>query len=183
VADLTASTPAGALLPKRIGGLTLTEAPFVPMTGISPHAGEVAQVSAALEAAHGLALPGPGALAAAEGVSVLWFGRNRWLLIGAAPGAGLGDHAALTDQSDAWVTVVLSGTAGAEVLARLVPVDLRPAAFPEGSVARTELFHMPAAILRTGAGELRVMTFRSMAGTLVRDLVAAAEAVAARAAL
>jgi len=180
VADLTASSPAGALLPKRIGGVSLSEAAFVPMTGISPYAGEVAQVSAALEAAHGLRLPGPGKMAVAGGVSVLWFGRNRWMLIGSAPGEGLGDHAALTDQSDAWVTVEISGAAGVDVLARLVPLDLRPAAFPEGSVARTELYHMQAAIARTGAEDLRVMCFRSMAGTLVHDLVTAAEAVAAR---
>jgi sarcosine oxidase subunit gamma len=180
VAELIALSPAGAALPKRIGAVTLTEAPFAPMTGISPHAGEVAQVSAALEAAHGLALPGPGRMLSGAGIEVLWFGRNRWLLIGAAPGDGLAAHAALTDQSDAWVSVIVQGAAGVDVLARLVPVDLRPRAFAEGSVIRTELFHMPAAIARTGAEDLRVMCFRSMAGTLVHDLVTAAEAVAAR---
>lgn len=181
MAELTALSPAGALLPKTLGGVRLREADFAPMTGISPHAGEVAQVSSALEAAHGVSLPGPGKLVAGDGAMVMWVGRNRWLLIGPEPGEGPGAHAALTDQSDAWVTVVISGAAGVEVLARLVPVDLRAAMFPEGSVARTEVYHMPAIIARTGAEELRVMCFRSMAGTLVHDLVQAADAVAARA--
>lgn len=180
MAELIALSPAGAALPKTIGGVSLTEAAFVPMTGISPHAGEVAQVSAALEAAHGVALPGPGRMVSGTGAEVLWFGRNRWLLVGAAPGEGLAAHAALTDQSDAWVTVEVTGAKGPEVLARLVPVDLRAAIFAEGSVVRTELYHMQAAIARTGAETLRVMCFRSMAGTLVHDLVTAAEAVAAR---
>ncbi|WP_375691474.1 sarcosine oxidase subunit gamma [Pseudooceanicola sp. LIPI14-2-Ac024] len=181
MADLIARSPAEGLLPKTVGALKLTEAPMVPMWGISPHAGEVAQASSALETACGLSLPGPGRMGVAGAVAVMWFGRNRWLVIGAE---GLGEvarYAAVTDQSDAWVSVSVGGAAGAEVMARLVPVDLRASAFPVGSVVRTEVYHMQAAIARTGAEELRVLCFRSMAGTLVHDLVQAGEAVAARA--
>lgn len=180
---LTARSAAHGLLPRSIGGLTIAEGAAGPVTGISPHAGEVAQASATLEAAHGLALPGPGRSAAKGAARVLWFGRNRWMLIGADAGEALAAHAALTDQTDAWVSLDLTGAAGPDVLARLVPVDLRPGSFPLGAVARTELFHMQVAIARTGPEALRVMGFRSMAGTLVHDLVTAAEAVAARAAV
>ncbi|MFP4404374.1 MAG: hypothetical protein ACLFPZ_02115, partial [Rhodosalinus sp.] len=66
------------------------------------------------------------------------------------------------------------------VLARLVPLDLRPQAFPVGAVARTLLGHMHAGVLRTRPATLRLLAFRSMAGTLVQELRGAMEGVAAR---
>ena len=43
----------------------------------------------------------------------------------------------MTDQSDGWTVLALSGAAAVDVLARLVPVDLRLAAFPVGGALRT----------------------------------------------
>lgn len=180
MAELKAKSAAAGLLPLTIGGLTIAEAPQARMTGLSPFSGAIARASSELERAHGLTLPGPNRMTEADGAMALWFGQNRWLLIGPDPDAALGGCAALTDQSDAWTRVILSGTGAVDVLARLVPVDLRPAAFPPGSAIRTELRHMQAAVARPADGTLTVMTFRSMAGTLVHDLQVAAEAVAAR---
>jgi sarcosine oxidase subunit gamma len=63
-------------------------------------------------------------------------------------------------------------------MARLVPVDLREAAFPEGAAVRTDLHTMMVAVARTGPETLRIMGFRSMAGTLVHALGEAMETVA-----
>ncbi|OWU84425.1 hypothetical protein ATO6_12005 [Oceanicola sp. 22II-s10i] len=181
MAELVATSPAKGLLPVTIGGLTLSEPAHAMMTGISPHTGEVAQASALLKQATGCDLPAPNRLTRSGDAMALWTGRNRWMLIGAPAPEGLAETAALTDQSDAWVAVTIEGPGAALVLARLCPLDLRDTAFPEGTATRSEIFHMQAIIARTGPASFLVLTFRSMAGTLVHDLTTAARAVAARA--
>jgi sarcosine oxidase subunit gamma len=68
------------------------------------------------------------------------------------------------------------------VLARLIPLDLRLAAFAVGSVARTALNHMQAVILRPSEAEIQLMVFRSMARSAWHEIEAAMKTVAARAA-
>ncbi len=89
-------------------------------------------------------------------------------------------HAALTDQSDAWAMVRLEGAAAEDVLARLVPVDLRQSVFKRGHTARTMLQHMAVSITRISGEAFLILAFRSMAGTLVHDLETAMKGVAAR---
>ena len=79
-----------------------------------------------------------------------------------------------------WADLVLVAPASADVLARLVPVDLRLAACPAGSALRTGLNHMNAVILRTGDHSFEVMVFRSMARTAWHELETTMHMVAAR---
>jgi sarcosine oxidase subunit gamma len=73
------------------------------------------------------------------------------------------------------------GSAGVEdVLARLVPVDLRANVFKMNHVAKTMLGHMSVTIVRTGAEAFEIMVMRSMAQTLVHDLDVAMRGLAAR---
>ena len=74
----------------------------------------------------------------------------------------------------------LSGAAAADVLARLVPLDLRLAACPVGTALRTQVNHMNAVILRTGDYGFEILVFRSMARTAWHELEAAMGMVAAR---
>lgn len=180
MADLTPRTPCAGLLPLRAGMARLIEVDAGCLTSLMPPPGQAAALDAALRAAHGLGWPEPGRAILGEGAAVIWTGLDQAMLMGPAPEATLSAHAALTDQSDAWAVVELSGEAGPEVLARLVPVDLRAQAFPVGAVARTLIGHMHAAILRTGPESLRLFAFRSMARTLVHEVHGAMEAVAAR---
>lgn len=136
-----------------------------------------------LERAHGLPCPGPGESASAGTARLWWFGRDAWLLIGPPPDAALAEVAALTDQSDGWAGLRLSGAGAAQVLARLVPIDLAPAAFAEGATARCPLRHVPVALSRTGAEAFELLGPRSMAGTLVEEVERAMRRVAGRAAL
>ncbi|MEL6839146.1 MAG: sarcosine oxidase subunit gamma, partial [Pseudomonadota bacterium] len=73
-----------------------------------------------------------------------------------------------------------SGAGVEDVLARLVPVDLRLATFKTGHTARTMLGHMSVAISRVGAQSFEIMAMRSMAGTLVHELETAMRSVALR---
>lgn len=177
--DLTARSACAGLLPLEIGNATLEEIEAGPLTWVSP-LGDPGALSEALEQAHGLGWPEPGRSTAGRGARCLWFGRQEALLMGAAPDPALREHAAIVDQSDAWAVVRLGGSAAVDVLARLVPVDLRDAHFAQGNSIRTQLFHMNASITKIGDGVFMILVFRSMAVTLVHDLKGAMQSVAAR---
>ncbi|WP_424979413.1 sarcosine oxidase subunit gamma [Leisingera sp. S232] len=180
MAELTAKSPCDGLLPVTIGGMSLTEEQPGNMWIVAPFKGQQDTLSKALEDAHGMAFPAVNRTTGKVGSRAVWFGRDMALLMGPVPDAKLAKHAALTDQSDAWAVVKLDGNGAEDVLARLVPVDLRPQVFKRGHTVRTELKHMMASVTRTGPQALQILVFRSMAKTLVHDLKTAMEAVAAR---
>lgn len=181
MASLIETTACEGLLPVATQDVTLGELPFACITSVAPFDGRQDAVAAALKAM-GLGWPGPGQSVRAGDAACLWAGRDQAFLIGAAP-EGLAGIAALTDQSDGWARIHLEGPGAEAVLARLIALDLRPAAFPEGAVARTGLGHMMAVLLREGPQSFQIMVFRSMAGTAVHDLHQAMRAIAARAAV
>jgi len=102
------------------------------------------------------------------------------MLVGVTPDSSLLSEASVVDQSDAWAIVILEGASAEDVLARLVPVDVRAARFKLGHTARTMLGHMTVSITRVGEQAFQIMAFRSMAKTLVHDLQRAMESVASR---
>ena len=177
--DLKALSPCDGLLPLHIGTTKVVEADLGSLSSLSPF-GDASLLSEALQQAHQLALPKPRRSTGKGDVRCIWFGRDEVLLAGPAPHSDLAKHAAVVDQSDAWAAVSLSGEAADDVLARLVPVDLRIRHFKRGHTARTMVQHMTASVTRTGDNSFLILVFRSMAGTLVHDLKSAMEAVAAR---
>ncbi|SDN42165.1 sarcosine oxidase subunit gamma [Lutimaribacter pacificus] len=180
MAELVARTPCAGLLPIAGGGVRVTEVDPGPMTAIAPFRGKEKTLAGALKRAHGVGWPAPGQSEASGDLRILWFGHSHALLTGVAPKPTLANHAALTDQGDAWAVVQVEGAGTRDVLARLTPLDLRDGAFPVGACARSEVQHMQAAILRVAGDAYRVMVFRSMARTLVHDLQVAMRGVAAR---
>ena len=177
MARLFADDPlAGLGLPLTSGGAILRGHQPGPITSIAPFRAREADVASAL----GVALPAPNGTARWGEGRILWTGLGRWLLIGAPAPEGLGSLAAVVDQSDASVCVVLEGPAARSVLARLVPADLRDGAFPVGATARTLLNHMTVTLTRLGPEAWEVMAMRSMSGTLVHEIQEAMRGVAAR---
>ena len=172
MADLIAVTPLAGLLPVTVGRVTISEIVPAHLTSVAPYKGKEEAVSAALQDAVGAGLTPAGRRSGA----VTWFGHGVWMVAGdvAPPGA------AVTDQSDAWAVVSVQGDAAEDVLARLVPVDLRVRHFAEGDVAKTMLAHLAVTIVRTGADSFEIMAMRSMGRTLVHDLETAARGLAAR---
>ena len=164
---------------EEIGGVRLTPVEEGQVSSIAPFKGKEAQVSAVLSKAVGIGFPEVNTCAEAEGVRLVWMGRGKAHLIGAAP-PDLAGLAAVADQSGAEAVLRVDGENAEDVLARLVPLDLRVSAFPVGSTARTQVAHMTASVSRLGdeAFELRVM--RSMAGTLWHDVTRAARLLAER---
>jgi sarcosine oxidase subunit gamma len=178
VAKLLARTPAEGLgLSLTVGGATLSEVDPGPVTSIAPFRGREAEVAAALGIAE---LPLPGRVVALDGARLLWTGPGRALLVGQPAPPALERLAAVVEQGDGIVAVLLEGPSGPDVLARLVPLDLRDGAFPEGTTARTLLNHMAVTLTRVGREAYEVMGMRSMARTLVHELTEAMRHVAAR---
>ena len=56
----------------------------------------------------------------------------------------------LTDQTDVWVGLEISGAGALAALERVCPIDLHPAAFVVGGAARTVMEHLGVLIIRTG---------------------------------
>ena len=173
--ELLSKTPCEGLLPLNVQGLKLSEVDLGRVTSLSPYG----EASAALQAAHGMAWPAANRATGKAGARCVWFGQDQAVLMGPQPDMALAKVAAVVDQSDAWAGVKLEGVQAADVLARLVPVDLRDVAFKRGHTVRTQALHVSVSITRLSDGYL-IMAFRSMAQTLVLELKEAMEAVAAR---
>jgi heterotetrameric sarcosine oxidase gamma subunit len=163
-----------------LGGITLAEVALGPITSIAVLPGGAKAVAKGLKP-FGLAMPAPNSFAEKAGARLVWTGRDQAFLVGVEPRAIEG--AAVTDQSDGWAVLALSGLGAVDVLARLAPMDLRLSAFPVGRAVRSGLNHMNAVILRTGDYAFEIMVFRSMARTAWHEIAQAMETVAARASL
>lgn len=161
-----------------LGGVTLAEVDVGPITSIALLPGGAKAVTKGLKPL-GLSMPEPNSFAEKKGARIVWTGRDQAFLTGAdCPTL---EGAAVTDQSDGWAVLALSGAAAVDVLARWVPVDVRLAAFPVGRALRTQLNHMNVILLRTGDYAFEIMVFRSMARTAWHELESATHMVAARA--
>lgn len=60
----------------------------------------------------------------------------------------LSKSAFVTDQSDSWVTVQVSGENRRAMLERICPIDLDESAFTDGAVSRTAMEHLSVIIFR-----------------------------------
>jgi sarcosine oxidase subunit gamma len=173
VADLIAKTPLWGKAPLALAGVTLAEVDLGQVTSIAPFAGQDKALVAALKP---LAFPAPNTVSAKGAARLVWTGRGQAFLIGAAPG-DWGAVAALTDQSDGWACLALTGEGAVDVLARLIPIDLRGMAV--GTCARSSLGHMAMILIRVEGG-FQIMVFRSMAKTAWHEVEAGMKMRAAR---
>lgn len=172
MAKLIAKSPAEGLLPVEVGDSRLDEMHHEAITWVAPLDGH--------EAVLAFAFPAPDRMTGGGGRRALWSGSGQALVLGPPLHP---EGAAVADQSSAWAVLALSGPAARDVLARLTPLDLRDAVFPEGASARTLLGHMTAGICRTGPETYEIMVFRSMTRTAVHEIARAMKGIAGRAAL
>ncbi len=163
-----------------IGQATLAVWPIPRMTSVAPFAGQD-KANAKVLKAMDLAFPAPNRSVTKGDATLIWTGRNQAFLLNADP-APLTATAALTDQTDGWAAFALQGPHATDILARLIPLDLREPAFPVGQCARTALNHMNAVLWRTAPYAFTLMVFRSMAQTAWHEIDCAMHTVAARAA-
>jgi methylglutamate dehydrogenase subunit D len=135
----------------------------------------------------GLLLPRGPQRAAAGDVAFAGTGPGVWLASRELGGNGfaftlqqeIGDLAAVTDQSDGYAVLRLAGPKLRNALAKLVPLDLHPAAFKPGDVASTVASHMGVTLWRLGDAAdgtpvVELAVFRSLAGSFWHALSASA---------
>jgi sarcosine oxidase subunit gamma len=121
----------------------------------------------------GQGLPGPGQANADGETGVLWMSPDELLVL--VPHAQVGDaiaridaglagqHYLAVDVSDARSLFAVDGPAAREVIAKLCPVDMAPAAFAPGTFRRTRMAQIAAAVWMQPDWSLRVICFRSVA--------------------
>lgn len=83
----------------------------------------------------------------------------------------VGEHATVVDVSDARALLRVEGAGARDVLAKLTPADLAPDVFSPGTLRRTRLAQVSAAIWAEADGAFGVLCFRSVA-SYVFDLLA-----------
>ena len=137
-------------------GVRLRERPLASLWLIAAWPERLAETGAAAAKAAGVdAAPGPGASATGEGGSLLRIEPLKWLLVSedeiARPALDAADGTVL-ELSHARTVIHVSGQGALDLMARMVPLDLRPAAFPEGSVANTGLHHVGVTIAARDGG-------------------------------
>ena len=74
-----------------------------------------------------------------------------------------GQHALVVNVSDARASFRVSGPHAREVMAKLAPVDLDPAAFTPGMFRRTRLAQVPVAFWMPDTETFQIICFRSVA--------------------
>jgi sarcosine oxidase subunit gamma len=115
-----------------------------------------------------------------DGVTYLWSGPGAWLAIADDPAlesriaTAVAAKAAVTDQSDGRVILTVTGPHAAAILAKLVPIDLHPTAFPPDASALTLAGPITVQIWRREAG-FHLACFRGFAESLGHALVQASQ--------
>ncbi len=158
-----ASALAGHNAPRQFGltgasgpGIRLSERPLASLWLIAAWPERLAETGIAAAKAAGVdAAPGPGACVTGPGGALLRAEPLKWLLASedeiARPALDAANGTVL-DLGHARTVIHVSGPNALDLMARMVPLDLRPAAFPEGSVANTGLHHVGVTIAARDGG-------------------------------
>ena len=146
----SASSPV-ADLPSATGGVSLAERPDIGKVVLRASADD-AKILLGAETALGVALPtAPNTVGVNDDITIFWLGPDEWLIY--CPLAEVeallkrlrqeleGQHVALTDVSDYYVVLRLTGSPVREVLSKGTPFDLHPSVFKPGDCAQTRFGH------------------------------------------
>jgi sarcosine oxidase subunit gamma len=146
--------------------------------------GRSADLAAAVQAACGLALPGPGCAAGAGELTALWIQPDGWFVTAprGAEGAlartlkaAAGDAGSVVDQSHGRTLVTLAGGGARWVLSKECRVDLHPSAFAPGQVASTQIAHLGCTIHQADdAPTYRLIVFTTFLRSFLEALTHAA---------
>ncbi|KLN59829.1 hypothetical protein WH96_15720 [Kiloniella spongiae] len=87
----------------------------------------------------------------------------------------LNDTAYLTDQSDSYVMIRVSGANSRCLLERICPLDIHPTAFPVRAVARTIMEHLGTTIIHEGDDNFLLLSARSSAYSFLEAIETSAK--------
>jgi heterotetrameric sarcosine oxidase gamma subunit len=126
------------------------------MTKVLARRGQTAALARLFQTHFGISLPNAPQRVAAGDVAVLGLGPDIWLATREQGGNDfavalrplLAGAASISDQSDAYVGLRLTGSGVRETLAKLIPIDLHPRVFAVGQVAETIAAHIGVLLWR-----------------------------------
>ena len=87
----------------------------------------------------------------------------------------IGNAAYITDQTDAWVVLEISGVTSRTALERICQVDLDPNIFKLNAMARTTMEHMATIIIRTDVDTFLLMSASSSAKSFLHAVELSAQ--------
>ena len=173
---------------RMVGTVAIAEVAGLALVSAAVPQGGDAAFSAALAEGFGAARPAPGDSTRGDRLAarVLGMQPDQLFILFEAPdpdratetvAAALGSAAYLTDQSDSWAMLRVSGTGVRAALERICSLDLADEAFPEGRVARTVMEHLAVIVLRDGGDSFLLMSPRSSARSFLGAVELSAENV------
>ncbi len=177
VSDFTL-TPAAALngFSKRFGKNELVEQCDIDIVSIATPNGQHDKLSALLEQKIGAALPATGKISRADDtLALLGLQPDQCFLVSSLqrPDAAkalkslTGDLAYLSEQTDSWAILDLTGPDSFAALERICPINISKHAFEQDAVARTSMEHLSVIIHRLGDEGYRLYSPRSSADSFL----------------
>jgi len=151
------SALAGVAVPGRYGrsygepGIVISERIGLGLATVAARRGNADALSQAVANAYGVDLPTSSRVIRGSQVSFIGYGPGQWLAVSASLAnealarelsAKLAELASISDQSGGRTVLRLSGPHARDVLAKGLPIDLDPRAFPLGSAATSAISHM-----------------------------------------
>lgn len=168
---------------KTIGGVSIAEVTGKSIISVATPLGGEEALAAALRSAHDADVPAAGQMTESGATLFLGLARDQFFVLAddlgpwpekrvaeALDGAGY-----VTDQSDSWVVLRVTGASCREALARICPIDLHPENFGRGQLARTSMDHLGAIIIAEGGDNFLLMSARSSAQSFLHAITQSAQ--------
>ena len=163
-----------------IGSMRLSAPADLAIVAIALPLGGEKSALAAIKKGYGVDLPDPGKSVVAGDATLVRLAADQAFVLftratpdaEAAVAEKIGDAAYLTDQTDAWCTLDLSGHDSRAALERICPVDLHPHSFAVDDAARTTMEHMGSLIIRQDEDSYRLLSMSSSANSFLHAVEA-----------
>jgi methylglutamate dehydrogenase subunit D len=132
-------------------GIVISERIGLGLATVAAREGKTDALSQAVASAYGVDLPTSSRVAQGSQVSFVAYGPGQWLAVSESLAnealarelsAKLAGLASISDQSGGRTVLRVSGPHARDVLAKGLPIDLDPRAFPPGSAATSAISHM-----------------------------------------
>jgi len=164
-------------------GLSIRERPNTRLLSIAASVNQIDSVSAALNNSAGVTWAEIGKSTTHGNVACLGLQAEQVFLMSEhndndhqALAKELAAVARVTDQSDSWVTIEVSGSRSRDVLERICPIDLEDSVFQDGAVARTLMEHLGVIVYRY-QDTYRLLSARSSADSFLHAITQSADFV------
>lgn len=184
------SALSGIAVPGRYGkdegepSVVITELTGLGLATVACRKGQPSALTVAVRKAYGVDLPAAPRVAQGAAVSFIGYGPGQWLAVSEALAnevlagdlaAKLQGLASVSDQSGGRTVLQIGGNRASDVLAKGLPIDLDPRAFPLGSAATSAISHIGVQLWQADpTRSYDIAIFRSLSESFWRWLTASA---------